>query len=413
MDAILTRVGSNDAVEIQYEGNPTRKFVTVSGPAKIGTQYKDKAGNEEIRIVTLGDTGCKGQSGQICTGTNASSWPFETILLSAVPKVSPPDVAIHVGDYRYYYEPGSFPATHDTWSYWLMDFFGPARDGLLNAPWALSRGNHEICPFTRHGVTQEWYGIGYEYLMGTHAPATFGAPYCSGNALDKTWSFDVAAGGIVNGQGKDPHRMVMVDSSDDHSSDLQARFERAIDLSNVDSVWWVSHIPAVNLYNGRGGLGDKRVRNGLEDALSTKGTNGVPLDLCSGGECKPSALILGHDHLTQKIEFFEDNDNAKGYTFPMTYIVGHGGVKLRSAGLNRTSSTCSFTKAGYPIAGVNNGSNPYVAHVSWKAEFGYVNWSRSSASVMKNTGWNDDAKDMMGNPMTFDNYDAAVTCMGH
>ena len=53
----------NDAVEIQYEGNPTRKFVTVSGPAKIGTQHKDRTGNDEIHIVTLGDTGCKGQSG--------------------------------------------------------------------------------------------------------------------------------------------------------------------------------------------------------------------------------------------------------------------------------------------------------------------------------------------------------------
>ena len=416
-DASLIKTNGNTAVEIQYQGQATGKFVTVSGPAKIGRQYIDGAGNDELRIVTLGDTGCKGQDGQNCTvltrdslwPLNTKNWPFHLILDAATPTASPPDLAIHVGDYRYYYEPGSFPATPDSWAYWLLDFFNPARDGLLNAPWALSRGNHEICPFGN----EEWYGVGYEYLMGTQPPATSGAPYCSGVSLEQTWSFDIAPGGIVNAQANDPHRMVMIDSSLDRSGHLQSRFERAIELSDVDSVWWVSHIPAVNLYSGHGGLGDKRVRAALEGALVSKGTAGQPLNLCAGSTCKPSALILGHDHLTQKIEFFKANHRGNGYLFPMTYIVGHSGVDLRSAGLNRTSSTCSFKQSGYPIQGVGPSDNPYTAQISWKAEFGYVAWTRSSTTAVGNTGWKDHPKGMTGDPMTFDAYDSTVKCMGH
>jgi hypothetical protein len=403
--ATLKRVGSNDVVEILYENTPTNKFVTVSGPAKIGRQYRDAAQNPSLNIVTLGDTGCKGQDGQDCTGQGGSLWPLETIILSAVPAINPPDVAVHVGDYRYYYEPGGSQTTPDTWSYWLMDFFAPARAGLLNAPWALARGNHEICPF----FGGKWYGIGYEYLMGVQQNTS----YCASGATTPPWSFDIAAGGIKNAQGNNPHRMVMIDNANDHSNQLQSRYERAIDLSDVDSVWWISHIPAVNLYNGRGGLGDRRVRAALESALLSKGKNNTPLNLCGNGKCKPSAMILGHDHLTQKIEFFQGNHHTNPYLFPMTYIVGHGGVKLRSPGLNHRSSTCSFSKSGYPINGVGTASNPYTAQISWQAAFGYVAWSRSLTTLSNHTGWADHPKDLSGQLMTFDAYNPATKCIPH
>ena len=64
-----------------------------------------------------------------------SDWPFSTVAKHAADEK--PDLVIHVGDYVY--------VKGDNWENWTAQFFGPAHDLLLAAPWIFVRGNHEIC----------------------------------------------------------------------------------------------------------------------------------------------------------------------------------------------------------------------------------------------------------------------------
>ena len=110
--------------------------VTFSGPYSIG---RKQAPAREIKMVTLGDTGCKVQDQQDCNWSYARKsnwWPLATIVQNAAK--AKPDLVIHVGDFRYYRENQS----PDTWRLWAKDFFQPAQALLLKAPWAFSRGNH-------------------------------------------------------------------------------------------------------------------------------------------------------------------------------------------------------------------------------------------------------------------------------
>ena len=85
-------------------------------------------------MVSIGDTGCRGkQAGhgqQDCeTTAGGDGWPFPELSTTAA--ASNPDLVIHVGDYRYFYE-------HDNsttaWVYWQKDFFPAAQPLLLAAP---------------------------------------------------------------------------------------------------------------------------------------------------------------------------------------------------------------------------------------------------------------------------------------
>jgi hypothetical protein len=72
-----------------------------------------------------------------------------------------PDLVIHVGDY--YYRETACPADHpgcakspygDNWAAWKADFFDPAAPLLAAAPWAVVRGNHELCKRGGNGWMQ-------------------------------------------------------------------------------------------------------------------------------------------------------------------------------------------------------------------------------------------------------------------
>ncbi|MFT5064918.1 MAG: hypothetical protein ACJAXK_000790 [Yoonia sp.] len=75
--------------------------VIVAGPDWIGRD----AG---FRLLTLGDTGCRGgkprdRSFQNCTGWETyDDWPFEQI--SSVGAIIAPNLVMHVGDFRYFQE---------------------------------------------------------------------------------------------------------------------------------------------------------------------------------------------------------------------------------------------------------------------------------------------------------------------
>lgn len=130
------------------------------------------------RVVVVGDTGCRvqgpnafgsGKPGaplQDCS--DESDWPWRKIARAAAS--FNPDLIIHNGDIHYREglpkgtEPGQpqpnearVAAYVDTitygWKSWEADFFRPAGALLASAPWAITRGNHELCDRAGAG----WY----------------------------------------------------------------------------------------------------------------------------------------------------------------------------------------------------------------------------------------------------------------
>lgn len=362
---IIPRGGdaSAPAVEIFDGQGPTGVDAAVPGPHSLGRRHKDHNGDPALRLVTMGDSGCRGGTRQDC----AHDWSLGEIAASALSFA--PDLVIHVGDYRYF-EEGTSP---DTWAYWLQDFLAPARGLLAGAPWALARGNHEQCG-------DGWYGTGYTYLFG---PSGQNACDFDGNA---TFYFDVAP----QDEPMLTHRFVMVDTSNRYSPELAAEFGAALDASTA-STWWVTHIPPANLlrYAGSDGetvtnVGDPRIAAALDDAIKTRSE-----PLCHearplSSRCRPSTLLMGHQHLFQTVVFAQSvNPATVTHTevWPQIVIVGHGGVAPDKAGLSG-SSPCRYSFSLPGIDGVDvNGI------VRSRSENGFVVWTRSADTRVLPSGW--------------------------
>jgi predicted phosphodiesterase len=112
---------------------------------------------EPVRIVVVGDTGCrlkssedKARPGTFQDCNDPASFPFAQVARAAA--AWKPDLVIHVGDYHY--RENACPANRpgcagNSWGYgwdtWRDDFFKPAEPLLAAAPWVVVRGNHETC----------------------------------------------------------------------------------------------------------------------------------------------------------------------------------------------------------------------------------------------------------------------------
>lgn len=381
-------------VAIEDEGGSTGLGVTVPGPDVIGRQNMNAIGQDELRIVTVADTGCRGEVGEPGRRSyqDCSTWQFGTIVSSALQTRA--DLVVHAGDYRYFWEPDSEDAdpSPDTWSYWLLDFFRPARPLLLDAPWVFARENHEIC---------SWYGTGWFYLIGTGDDTT-----CLVDGM-APWHFDVAPGGIdasgaatgdapgdAPGDTTAPHRFVVIDTSNDGSTLLAPHFTDAIGMSSLESTWWVTHIPAYNLLNYASGHGqpatDHTGDNGVRSALLTavgqapdQAPDQASVPLCDasrapGPICRPSTVLMGHQHLLQWLEFYGEDQTSGLYIWPQQVIVGNGGVNTDDAGLG--GSPCLHDD--FDIGGAQN-----TAVVWSSSHHGYVVWTRSAATVESSSGW--------------------------
>jgi hypothetical protein len=131
------------------------------------------------RVVVVGDTGCRVQGPnaygavtrpgaplQDCS--DEKTWPWARLARAAASLA--PDLIIHNGDIHYREgtprgtEPGAalpneavYGKFADTitygWKAWQADFFVPAGPLLAAAPWAVTRGNHELCDRAGAG----WY----------------------------------------------------------------------------------------------------------------------------------------------------------------------------------------------------------------------------------------------------------------
>lgn len=343
--------------------------VYLPGPYSVG---RKRSGT--ITMVSIGDTGCRAESSQPHCNLDAEDWPYHQLAQMAA--ADNPDLVIHVGDYRYYDE-GNTP---DTWEYWYQDFFFAAEPLLLNAPWAFSRGNHEQCHNT---WADYWYGKGwYFFFEPTTSADTANCPPKPQTVQVDPWLFDVAIKGRKTGK---PHRFIMVDTAPDTPQDADAKkaflakmsndFTTAINAATaVKSAWWVTHRPVISLayYKNAWHYADDDVRSALDTAL-----DGKPA-LCNGstGACAPSAVLAGHIHLYQNIDFFAPGATSGSWVWPRQIISGNGGV-VDVGGLN--ASPCVYSK--FPLDVQTQG----VAN--WDTRHGYIVWQRSSTGDTDISGW--------------------------
>ena len=107
---------------------------------------------DPIRIVVIGDTGCRikktDNAYQSCNDPKA--YPFGRVAAAAA--AWKPDLVVHVGDYLYREtacddaHPGCKGSVWGYgWDSWNADFFTPGAKLLAAAPWVAARGNHESC----------------------------------------------------------------------------------------------------------------------------------------------------------------------------------------------------------------------------------------------------------------------------
>jgi hypothetical protein len=244
------------------------------------------------KIVVFGDTGCRiiAVFAQDCN--DPSKWPLPVV--SATAARGKPDLVIHVGDYLYREVPCPADSaakcagtpSGDNWETWKADFFSPAAKLLAAAPWAISRGNHEIC-------ARSWRGWFY-YLDPRPMPRAclvYSAPY-----IVKLGKFELA----------------MLDSSDalTKSDEAQtAEFARQLaSLQPRPGAWLADHHPFWVVETPRNGKAQAGGSPTLQQAWERSGPKGVDV------------LLSGHIHLFSVLDFEGDR--------PSQIVAGDGGTNL-------------------------------------------------------------------------------------
>lgn len=137
--------GTNPALKVEKHLAASGEILkTLTLPHSLDTQAKDG-----LKVVILGDTGCRLRGKEIQNCLDPAEWPLENLLKTAA--AEKPDFIIHVGDYHYRVscnhpskcEPFKNTVGY-TWESWVADWFSPAQS-LNSIPVLFARGNHENC----------------------------------------------------------------------------------------------------------------------------------------------------------------------------------------------------------------------------------------------------------------------------
>lgn len=309
------------------------------------------------RILVIADTGCRmnGATQQDCQSPVA----FPLAFLASYEALFHPDLVVHVGDY-FYRDTGCPTGTDaatcpnirtswgDNWSSWNADFFTPAKRLLAEAPWIMTRGNHEGCGRGAAG----WY------RLLDPKPLNLAATSCAkGSEFDFSPTYVVPAGGV---------NILVHDSS--FAEDLKVNAATArryeTDLKHVLDVLgehappsiFMTHKPTYGLVHGDpGGTGDY-----TEQYLF----NG----LFGGHVPAPISLFLsGHIHMAEYVNFA---DSAR---FAPQLIVGVGGTLLDAPMLADSTRFNLPDDARFAIVeGPDNKTTVPVTGAHAQAEFGFA-----------------------------------------
>jgi len=260
------------------------------------------------RLVILGDTGCRLETGDPPQSCNdPGKWPFRQIADTA--SSFDPDLIIHVGDYLYREDacPESDAGCKgspfgDNFITWDADFFSPADKLLRTSPWVFSRGNHEECSRAGKG----WF--------------TFfdpNPPFDECQVFTPPYVVDI---GFVN--------LLMLDSSaaKDNSAPLDLADTYSTQISTLesasgDNAWMVTHHPFWGIGESSGEVFM------INDTLQAASNNVLADEI--------SLVVSGHIHFFELINFVQNRqpqliigmsgteiDNPVGPPFPGMEIAG-------------------------------------------------------------------------------------------
>lgn len=246
------------------------------------------------RILVFGDTGCrlKGIFLQDCNSIRA--WPFR--LTADIAAEFAPDLVIHVGDYHYRESAcppgmkGCAGSPHgDNWETWKADFFDPGAALLRAAPWAMVRGNHEICKRAGEGWTR---------ALSPLPPAEDAK--CA--EREPAYRVDI-----------DDPTLFILDTTEAEERTVvgeQAAFLRtqlAVAKNVPGPVWYAFHKPIFSLFRSR--LGETL---GVNETLAAAAHDTLPANV--------RAILSGHLHAFEAIGFRDDR--------PAQFVVGVGGTAM-------------------------------------------------------------------------------------
>lgn len=381
------------------------------------------------RIAVFGDTGCKlgtADDGKCPAGTPAE--PFARLAASAA--AAPPDLVIHLGDYNYrgtpskvlfterdgasarqagqwtydagdgtresercvqaadsgFYSqsaPGS--AVPDSWQAWNDDVFSAAGELLAAAPWAVARGNHELCSKA---------GPGWFYFLDPHSDLVPGGRQLSCPPPDP------AAAPIDNVVLTPAYRLdlgsltlLMVDSANACDSFTEKTFTDAYaeQLAAVGRMtpeagrtWWISHRPLWGVTGYEAGESTGCAPTGSAGAGRygcINQTLQAALGRVLGGELPLAVdlVLAGHMHRFQAVTFDLPEDTTGPPRRPPVVVVGTGGVELDPSPPVGTFST---PVGGWPARVLTTGAQVGTPGGA-KAAFGYLEVVLNDAGV----GW--------------------------
>jgi hypothetical protein len=297
------------------------------------------------KIVVIGDTGCRIKSSKgkvdVQNCDDPKKWPFARLAKQAAKWG--PDLVVHVGDYLYRESKCPDPKKcsgspfGDNWMTWNADFFTPAAPLLAAAPWAMSRGNHEICKRA---------GTGFFRFMETSSPmlpcADFMPPYAVPAGSVTLLMFDSSAVVPLTPEEGDSG-----DAAPTGSSQLPTYTQQFGALAGLagSNNWLVMHHPL------RGARDSKTAPfEAVTDTLWTAAGTQLPASL--------DAVVTGHVHFTEVLSFDQQATQI---------ILGGGGTKL-------TKDVNDSAVKGASIGGWT------VTHAKIIDDFGYATFESTGAS---------------------------------
>jgi len=290
-------------------------------------------------LVVFGDTGCYANQ-----TANYPAWPYPTIVDTLTKAgVTPPGLVVHVGDYNYRGTPHHSPHHDspdvydacgtdfqkqdttgmkygDNWPTWELDFFAPAKALLEVSPWAIVRGNHELCSRA---------GMGWFYLLDPRSKL-LDSNYVENPCQNaNTYASPAYALPFQSLQ------LVMVDSAnlcdtsveDSEKATFTPIFQKAIqDGAAQSNSWFVTHKPLFSYDKAESDAGQD---TSTEVSTYTCETMDAVLGQPSTNDWSQhfSLLLAGHVHQFQYVK-----PNATGW--PAMFVVGNSGVALRNSTLN-------------------------------------------------------------------------------
>ena len=314
--------------------------------------YKQLAKKENLKIVVLGDTGCrlkanKEGGGDFQNCEDPKAWPFADVMKQVGREKA--DLIIHLGDYHYRETcPKGHPCEKVSkaigygWEPWLKDFFEPIEKDKSKAPWILARGNHEDCKRAYQGY---FHLLGNEELTGDCK--TYEEPEVI--ALKDLLIINLDTSGVPEPVDPSPENEKLW-------ADRLKAIEEKVDQSGIKDVWLITHKP----FNGLVKMGTTvaPVNANLKKYLES-----------SSLKTKVKAIFAGHIHLSQVI---------KPQTGPLQFVIGNGGTQLDDFG-------DVVAKAHLPEIGM-------VSVQTGSPGFGYATMTREK----KSKNWKVEFKDESG-----------------